>query len=156
VIAPHLGELCLRSPHSQFVTGTTATGEQAIILPVAGMMHAYWFDGEGDYLRQEAREVSPWSLDRPYEERLRDRASSLGAWVKELALTPGPIRVKHFSTGDSPTLSIRDYPISWDDAEWGEGESLEGMLEWWRGLGAFVLLCDEVEHNIDREGKRFQ
>jgi hypothetical protein len=30
-IAPDLGELCLRSPNSKYVTGTTASGEQAII-----------------------------------------------------------------------------------------------------------------------------
>jgi hypothetical protein len=30
------------------------------------------------------------------------------------------------------------------------------MLEWWNGLGAFVLICGWDEHNINREGKRFQ
>jgi hypothetical protein len=30
------------------------------------------------------------------------------------------------------------------------------MLEWWHGLGAFVLMWNGFEHNIDREGNRFQ
>jgi hypothetical protein len=30
------------------------------------------------------------------------------------------------------------------------------MQEWWNDLGAFVLFWDGYEHNIDKEGKRFQ
>jgi hypothetical protein len=95
-------------------------------------------------------------MDRPYEQRLRDRLSELRAWVEELGLTPGLIQVQYFAVSDTPIFSIQDYPLSWDGAEWGEGESLEGMLEWWRSLGAFVLLWNGDEHNIDKDGKRFQ
>lgn len=155
-IAPHLGELCLRSPYAHYVTGTTPGREQVIIFPGLPAMHAYWFDREGKYLRNESREVREWSRDKPYEEQLRDRQSALGAWVEELGLAPGPIDVHYFAVSDSPSLSIHDYPMGWDGAEWGEGGSLEDMLEWWRGLGAFVLMHEGFDHQIDKEGKRFQ
>jgi hypothetical protein len=45
--------------------------------------------------------------------------------------------------------------MSWDGAEWGD-DSLEGHLEWWNGLGAFVLMWNGFEHQIDKEGNRFQ
>ena len=156
VIAPDFAELCLRTPHTHYVTGTTSSGEQAIIFRGAPMMHVYWFDRNGKYLRMESREISGWSMDRPHEKRLQDQVSNLRAWVEELTLTPGPIQIKHFNVSDTPRLWIRDYPMSWDNAEWGEGESLEGMLEWWDSLGAFVLMWDGFELNIDKEGKLFQ
>src|ERR1700722_14296492 len=83
LIAPDLGELCLRSPYAHYVTGTTSYGEQGIIINGAPLFHAYWFDREGKYLRQESREVSGWSMDKPVEELIQDRLSSLQAWVKE-------------------------------------------------------------------------
>jgi hypothetical protein len=155
-IAPDHGEICLRRGHPYYVTGTTASGEQGIIINSVPLMHAYWFDREGEYLRQESREVSGLSADKPYLKQLRDRLKSLRAWVKELGLTPGTIHVKRFHSDGRPPLSIRDYPLGWDGAEWGEGESLEGMLEWWQSLGAFVLFWNGFEYNIDKEGNRFQ
>ena len=156
LIAPDLGELCLRTPHTHYVTGTTSSGEQGIIINGAPMFHAYWFDPEGNYLRQESREVSGWSMGKPYEEQIRAQMTSLRAWVKELGLTPAPIRVKRFHSADSPALAIMDYPMGWDGAEWGEGGSLEDMLEWWHGLGAFVLFWNGFDYQIDKKGMRFQ
>jgi hypothetical protein len=146
----------LRSPSSKYVTGTTAGGEQAIVFLATPALHAYWFDPDGNYLRYESRELIRWSMDEPYLKRLEKRLSEARAWVKKLKLTPGPIRVKRFATPDQPSLAIRDYPLGWDGAEWGEGESRESTLKWWRGLGAFVLLWDGFEHNIDKKGKWFQ
>jgi hypothetical protein len=155
-IAPDFDELCLRTPHTHYVTGTTASGEQAILLPDGPMMHAFWFNAKGKYLRTESREMSGWSMDKPHPERLRDKVANLQAWVKELELTPGIIEVNYSNISGPPRLSIHDYPMSWDGAEWGEGETLEGMLEWWDSLGAFVLMGNGFEHNIDRNGHRFQ
>jgi hypothetical protein len=152
-IAPDLGKL---RPQSDFITGTRLSGEQGIILYYSPLMYAFWFDREGAYLRQESREISSWSMDKPFEKRVRDRASDLQAWVDELGLTPGTIHVKRFHTGGTPSLSIHDYPIGWDGMDWGEGETLEGMTEWWNGLGAFVLNWNGFEHNIDKDGIRFQ
>jgi hypothetical protein len=67
LIAPDLGELCLRRPLAHYITGTTPSGEQAIIFPAEPLMHAYWFDRKGKYLRRESRELSGWSRDEPYE-----------------------------------------------------------------------------------------
>src|SRR5262245_57308777 len=138
-IAPDFGELCLRSPHAEYVTGTTAGGEQAILFPGVPEMRAYWFDRKGKYLRKESRERR-----RPSEQRHlewpEDRLAELRAWVEELGLTPGLIEVQYFTVSEPPRLSIGDYPMGWDGAEWGEGGSLEEMVEWWRGLGCFVLV----------------
>jgi hypothetical protein len=159
-IAPDLGELCLHSPYARFVTGTTSGGEQTILFPGVPVIHAYWFDREGKYLRRESRELHGWTRDDPYEKQIQDRQSGLQAWVEELGLTPGPIEVQYFRVSDPPTLAIQDYPMGWDDAEWGEGGSLEEMVEWWRGQGAFVLVVgrtwDTIEYQIDKHGKRFE
>jgi hypothetical protein len=155
-IAPDLGELCLRSPYAHYVTGTTQGAEQAIIFPTIPVMHAFWFDREGKYLRTEARALRKWSRDKPLDKRLQDRLAELRGWVEELGLTPGPIEVRYFAVEGPPRLSIQDYPLGWDGAEWGEGGSLEDMLEWWRGLGAFVLMYELDEHQINKNGKRFQ
>jgi hypothetical protein len=152
-IEPDLGGF---SEYSHYLTGTVSSGEQVLIMRHYPGLHAYRFDREGNYLRQESREISGDPRDKLPDLWAQDLIASLRAWVGELGLTPGKIRVKKFRSDGSPTLWIRDYPMGWDDAEWGEGESLEDMQEGWDEQGAFVLNLDGFEHNINQEGKRFQ
>jgi hypothetical protein len=137
-IAPDLGELCLRSPYAHYVTGTTSSGEQVILFPGVPTMYAFWFDRAGKYLRVQSREMRGWSMDKPYDKRLQDKLAELGAWVEELGLTPGPIEVQYFAVSGPPSLTIQDYPLGWDGAEWGEGGSRRIC---WSGGAASAPSC---------------
>ena len=50
---------------SRCYPGVTPDGKQVIIYAPSPMMHAYWFDAEGQYLKREDREMTVWDHDSP-------------------------------------------------------------------------------------------
>jgi hypothetical protein len=131
-----------------FVPGHNAAGEQVLAGGVSDeLLVAFYFDAEGHYLRLDFRPVAytpdpslfvgEQRLQRAYAFQETQRE-----WLRELGLTGGTIRVRHFAFPEWG-IGTAAWPHAWFpevQRALAAGEPLEGeFLQEWQREGMWVL-----------------
>ena len=136
----------LRHDQGYFDTGTTDDGRQVFAYWDSQEPMAVFFDGDGNLLGCEVRQLS---IDAPYGtpecEALISQAVQL--WQDEIGFQPKPIRVRRFALPEHE-LGIEDRPDHYEtflkapELEEPDEEEREGMFEQireWDEENSFVL-----------------